>query len=186
MKQYYDRRAAAAYALKYAINYNPNWPAYKSQDCTNFVSQALYAGGWKMVQGGFIGSRDMRAWYSEQDDADDHSWTWSNAKAFSFYLANNIGVRVSKCDRGALALGDIVQLIDYNIIHHTVIVTGVLPTTIRSKNAVFVTYHTNDTQMTILDHIANRDGSNLICWKVKDMYDDGEDQVEAEPWDGRD
>ena len=42
----YDRAAAATYADTYWQSYNPSWPSFarKGGDCTNFVSQALYAG----------------------------------------------------------------------------------------------------------------------------------------------
>ncbi|MBK5461937.1 amidase domain-containing protein [Peribacillus sp. TH27] len=39
---------ARAYAKKYYKNYNPSYPEY-SQDCTNFVSQILNAGGKSKV-----------------------------------------------------------------------------------------------------------------------------------------
>lgn len=39
---------ARAYAKKYYANYNPNYPRY-SNDCTNFVSQILQAGGRRQV-----------------------------------------------------------------------------------------------------------------------------------------
>lgn len=44
----YSGTAAANYAKKYALNYNSNYPSYNS-DCTNFVSQCLYAGGISMI-----------------------------------------------------------------------------------------------------------------------------------------
>jgi len=42
--------AAAAYADQYWSAYNPQWPSYANSggDCTNFVSQSLYAGGIAM------------------------------------------------------------------------------------------------------------------------------------------
>ncbi|MGM9574639.1 MAG: amidase domain-containing protein, partial [Oscillospiraceae bacterium] len=43
----YDGNAAAAYAIKWAYIRNPNFYSY-GQDCTNFVSQCLFAGGFKM------------------------------------------------------------------------------------------------------------------------------------------
>ncbi len=47
----YDYKAMVAYAQKYWNNYNPAYPDFNGQgaggDCTNFVSQALKAGGWK-------------------------------------------------------------------------------------------------------------------------------------------
>lgn len=46
----YNGAAAAAYADTYWHNYNPAWPSFANSggDCTNFVSQALYAGGIAM------------------------------------------------------------------------------------------------------------------------------------------
>ena len=46
----YDGAAAAAYADTYWQNYNPAWPSFARHggDCTNFLSQALYAGGIAM------------------------------------------------------------------------------------------------------------------------------------------
>ena len=46
----YNRAAAATYADTYWQSYNPAWPSFarKGGDCTNFVSQALYAGGIAM------------------------------------------------------------------------------------------------------------------------------------------
>jgi hypothetical protein len=41
----YDGNAAANYAHAWTYNYNPDYPSYQD-DCTNFVSQALKAGGW--------------------------------------------------------------------------------------------------------------------------------------------
>jgi hypothetical protein len=46
----YNGAAAAAYADTYWQTYNPSWPSFATSggDCTNFVSQALYAGGIAM------------------------------------------------------------------------------------------------------------------------------------------
>jgi hypothetical protein len=42
----YNGNLAADYALKWARGNNPAYPAYSDDDCTNFASQALFAGGW--------------------------------------------------------------------------------------------------------------------------------------------
>jgi Putative amidase domain len=46
----YSGAKAAAYANTYWSSYNPGYPSFANQggDCTNFVSQALYAGGIAM------------------------------------------------------------------------------------------------------------------------------------------
>jgi hypothetical protein len=45
----YDRAGAVEYALQHwradAGQYNPNYPVYTNDDCTNFISQAIYEGG---------------------------------------------------------------------------------------------------------------------------------------------
>lgn len=45
----YNVSSAIAYADKYCINYNSSYNSYKGRggDCANFVSQCLYAGGFK-------------------------------------------------------------------------------------------------------------------------------------------
>jgi hypothetical protein len=42
----YNRQAAATYARKWATNINPQYGSFSDSDCTNFVSQALKAGGF--------------------------------------------------------------------------------------------------------------------------------------------
>jgi hypothetical protein len=41
----YNYSAMAAYAVKYVYNYNPAYCSFPA-DCTNFISQAMIAGGW--------------------------------------------------------------------------------------------------------------------------------------------
>lgn len=59
----YNGGSAANYADQYWQNYNSNYPNFSSggTDCTNFVSQALHAGGFSMVNVG-------------QNSSDDHNW----------------------------------------------------------------------------------------------------------------
>ena len=45
----YDRKKACAYAAKWAYDFNHQYKKINS-DCTNFVSQCLYAGGVKMTK----------------------------------------------------------------------------------------------------------------------------------------
>ena len=44
---YYNRQAAIAYANEWWDKYNPRFPAFQD-DCTNYISQCLYAGGAPM------------------------------------------------------------------------------------------------------------------------------------------
>jgi cell wall-associated NlpC family hydrolase len=60
----YSGSAAAAYADTWALSNNPNYPNY-GDDCTNFVSQALHAGGYP-----FHGTNGSTTNY--------HNWFMSN------------------------------------------------------------------------------------------------------------
>jgi Putative amidase domain len=83
----YSGAAAAAYADTYWQNYNPAWPSFanKGGDCTNFVSQALYAGGLAMrTSPPYSGNA---AWYMLQTKG--HRWSyalpWINAQDQSIF-----------------------------------------------------------------------------------------------------
>jgi Putative amidase domain len=177
--RFYNGRMAAAYALKYAFKYNPEWPSYVSThgvhfgggDCTNFVSQALNAGGWTMVRGFHW---DDGSWYSSKGDAGvhDHSRAWTVAENFGGFLKT--AGRARRCNMHELALGDVVQLCDYGIIHHTMIVTGVLPNSLK-RNIPLVTYHTVDKAEKPLTTISSQE---MRCWKLLYWF------PEPHPWPG--
>lgn len=59
----YDRYAARNYARAYAENPNPEYRDFTNSggDCTNFVSQALLAGGWTEI--GKYSYTSSYAWY---------------------------------------------------------------------------------------------------------------------------
>src|SRR4029077_8844343 len=83
----YSGAAAAAYADTYWQNYNPAWPSFANSggDCTNFVSQALYAGGLAMRPSPpYSGNA---AWYMLKSK---HRWSyalpWVNAQDNSIFL----------------------------------------------------------------------------------------------------
>jgi cell wall-associated NlpC family hydrolase len=83
----YNGTAAAQYADTYWNSYNRAYPSFanKGGDCTNFVSQALYAGGIKMrTSPTYSGNA---AWYMLQNRK-SYSWsvTWVNAQDNSIFL----------------------------------------------------------------------------------------------------
>ncbi|MHC1684869.1 MAG: amidase domain-containing protein [Clostridiaceae bacterium] len=61
----YNPSAACAYAQKYALNYNPEYKDFSNSggDCTNFISQCLYAGGLKKTN---TWKPYTNAWHSNQ------------------------------------------------------------------------------------------------------------------------
>lgn len=80
----YDGTAAANYADKYATNGNSAYWTYTT-DCTNFVSQALRAGGWTFSSFG-ANLTSPSAWYYDNNGTTWITWddvnsnTWSVAK----------------------------------------------------------------------------------------------------------
>jgi hypothetical protein len=90
----YDGAAAAAYADSYWQNYNPAWSSFANSggDCTNFVSQALYAGGIAMrTSPPYTGNA---AWYMQKTRRRwSYALPWVNAQDQSiFALQHLLGV----------------------------------------------------------------------------------------------
>ncbi len=83
----YNGAAAAAYADTYWQAYNPAWPSFANSggDCTNFVSQALYAGGISMRPSPSY-SGDA-AWYMvKKRNRWSYAASWVNAQHQSTFL----------------------------------------------------------------------------------------------------
>lgn len=88
----YDRLAAARYANKYAYNHNPYYISF-TDDCTNFVSQSLRAGGHPyegVPRAGLL--NDNSQWW-QYDGASGRTYSWS--------VAENLGTYLSVTDNGA-------------------------------------------------------------------------------------
>lgn len=176
---YYNRIDAAHYARKYALEYNSAYPDVSSStggggDCTNFVSQALRAGGWSMIYGP-AHSLD-RWWYKGKPTG---SWwehyisgyasnTWVSASEFSVFLEKS--PRVSRCNESDLTIGDIVQarIISQDDVDHSMIVTMV------GSDGVQVSYHTKNTLDSSLRGTKKRFGPDFdyLYWKVADIFFD--------------
>ncbi|WP_348534307.1 amidase domain-containing protein [Kitasatospora sp. GP82] len=133
----YDYTAMAAYAEKYWNHYNPAYREFNGAggDCTNFISQALKAGGWKNAPG--TDSDYHNWWYNSSAE----SWSWVGADDWSWYALSS--KRVSNlANVYQLGVGDILQM-DFDrdgSKNHSMIVTyrgmGGMP---------YVTYHSNNT-----------------------------------------
>lgn len=77
--------SATAYAFEYAENYNKSYPSFPHGDCTNFVSQAVKAGGISMVDSnpGGVAEDKPDAWYIKYVDG-----TWRYSKSWT--VVNNL------------------------------------------------------------------------------------------------
>lgn len=116
----YDRACAVSYAAAWALGRNPMYYDFSDigGDCTNFVSQCLYAGGKQMNFAPVFG------WYYLS--ASDRTASWTGVEyLWNFVVANTeLGPFGEETDRAALMLGDFVQLGNRDGYYHTPIVTG--------------------------------------------------------------
>ncbi|MCX5175336.1 amidase domain-containing protein [Streptomyces virginiae] len=133
----YDYAAMAKYAEKYWSNYNPAYRKFNGAggDCTNFISQALKAGGWKAVPGS---TSDYRNWWYDGARQSD-SWVGANEWAW-FTLSNKRATNLASVYQ--TDVGDIVQ-VDFNkdgSKDHSMMVTY------RSSAGMpYLTYHSTNT-----------------------------------------
>lgn len=133
----YNYSAMAAYAEKYWKYYNPAYRQFNADggDCTNFISQALKAGGWKNDSGS---ASDYRKWWY---DTSTQSTTWVGANEWSWYALNSKRV-TNLANVYQLGVGDILQM-DFDgdgSKDHSMI------TTYRSRIGMpYMTYHSTNT-----------------------------------------
>lgn len=129
----YSINEAVRYALQYALKINSKFGNYEKWggDCTNYISQCLYAGKIPFDVVG-IDVRYQWYWYSEIK----RTPSWTAAHSLKFYMENNnanmdgsliLGLKVRQITQDSLLRGDVVQLVDnHNNAYHSMIVTGYL------------------------------------------------------------
>jgi len=99
----YNRIEAVRYAELWWNDYNPKFHRFED-DCTNYVSQCLYAGGIPME---FSYSRSKGWWYRGGENGWSYSWTVANS--FKHYLETGGHIRVQKVERPEnLTIGDVI------------------------------------------------------------------------------
>ena len=132
----YNRQNALSYARRWAFERNPLFYNYTGQggDCTNFVSQCVFAGSCEMNFTSVFG------WYYLSSDMRTASWTGVEF-FYNFFIANRgEGPYGREVGEGALEVGDVVQLAnsdgDY---YHTLFVSGISP-----REGILVAAHSDD------------------------------------------
>ena len=117
----YIRENALKYANRYALSQNPVFGNFAGigGNCTNFVSQCIYAGSCKMNYKPTFG------WY--YISLDDRSPSWTGVDFFYNFITENADVgpfgRVITLDE--LEIGDVIQLgRNEEGYYHTLIVVG--------------------------------------------------------------
>lgn len=113
--------AEIAYARKWAFSRNPAYYDFDKigGDCTDFVSQCLYAGGAVMNY-----TRDTGWYYSSLHD---RAAAWTSVEYFYKFIVNNKGVgpfgRVIPLSQ--ISPGDIIQLGTDSRFYHSLLVVNI-------------------------------------------------------------
>ena len=161
----YNRYAAENYAETYALNPNPAY-RYFGEDCTNFVSQCLYAGGLTETGKYWYGSD--YAWYYDWGTRPGYSHTWTVANELYDFLdksgrASRVSVDAPYCYK--FDPGDIIQIDSDNDgwWDHSMIVTG----EIVSDDDLLMSYHTTNTLNERLSDIrARNQNAHFGGWHI--------------------
>ncbi|MBH5319952.1 amidase domain-containing protein [Paenibacillus sp. GSMTC-2017] len=142
----YNGTKAAEYASKYAINNNSSQYYTFGNDCTNFASQALFAGGIPMRKD--TGPHESRPnWWIQFYDAGQFLYAvpWVNANEFYLTIrgTNTIDGYEASTPQ-ALYLGDIISYDKGNDLNmdHTAVVTSFVNTP--TQHTPRVSYHTTN------------------------------------------
>lgn len=136
----YSATKAVAYARKWAESRNSTYKSY-SKDCTNYVSQCVYAGGISMRKPSTIkhGTTSTTSyWFSKKHKFTgttgrvtyeyDITTSWMRVSDF-FKYAGSHGAKIISCStlsklQNQAKPGDIVQLKKSGSWHHSIIITG--------------------------------------------------------------
>lgn len=140
MKEYI-RRTAIQYAKKWAYSRNPQYYPFDKigGDCTNFVSQCLYAGCKVMNYTPTFG------WYYINSTRRSPSWT--GVQYLYDFLVNNTGPGpcAKEVNRNEIEIADIIQLGNHEKYYHSLIITDI------KDNNILVSAHDFDTYMKSLN-----------------------------------
>jgi hypothetical protein len=117
----YDRAAAVAYARKWALSRNPAYYDFSrlGGDCTNFVSQCIYAGS------GVMNYKPTFGWY--YISTNNRSPSWTGVPYLYNFLVRKTGVGPTGVEAGISDIqpGDISQFWDGSAYYHSQLITSV-------------------------------------------------------------
>ncbi len=138
----YLRERAVEYARRWALSRNPLFVDFTGQggNCTNFVSQAVYAGSCVMNETVDFG------WYYRSEN--DRAPAWSSVEYFYAFMTGapafasrngGVGPYAAEVPARMAEIGDVVQLADAEgDWYHTLIISRIEP------NEIYVCAHSND------------------------------------------
>jgi hypothetical protein len=139
-----NRSAIVQYIYYYAKTPNSKYRDYTTSggDCTNFVSQALRAGGWSDVSGAHNSTASWWYDFSILSTLRPASWTWTSADYFFKFIQGK--PRAKTIGRVAdLVPGDVISVdldpANNNGIDHTMLVSKK-----DSAGNIYLAYHTSN------------------------------------------
>jgi hypothetical protein len=145
----YDRKKVQAYAEAWWNSHNPRYLFFENDDCTNFVSQCLFAGNAPM---NYTGKRETGWWYQGRIGNQEHwSFSWAVAESLRRYLtAGSDGWHADAVDNPQkLTIGDVISY-DWDgngHYQHSVIVSE-----IDAKGMPLVSAHSTNSKNRIWDY----------------------------------
>lgn len=129
----YNRQKAIEYAKKWAYKRNPAYYNYDpiGGDCTNFVSQCIYAGSGVMNYSKIFG------WY--YINANNKSPSWTGVEFLYNFLINNKSIGPVGKNSKLVDIGDVVQLsFDGLKFEHSLMIVGI------ENGKILIASHTLD------------------------------------------
>ncbi|MBQ3597113.1 MAG: amidase domain-containing protein [Clostridia bacterium] len=130
----YDRVLAVNYAKEWAFDRNPNYYNFDKLggDCTNFISQCVYAGAQVMNY-----QKDY-GWY--YNSLNDRAPAWTGVLPFARFLLsnNNVGPFARTIPLSDARVGDVIQLYKKGEFFHSLIITSIV------GERINVSAHTKD------------------------------------------
>lgn len=134
---YYDRYAAYEYAKEWAYKRNPKYYNFDGigGDCTNFISQCIFAGC------GVMNYKPTFGWY--YISSNDRAPAWSGVNFLYNFLTTNksVGPYGVQVGINEVEIGDVIQLGNDNGFYHSLFVVSV------TSNDIFIATHTADAFM---------------------------------------
>lgn len=118
----YDRESAVEYARNWSLGRNPEYYDYEKigGDCTNFVSQCVYAGC------GVMNYNPENGWY--YINANEKSPSWTGVNFFYNFMTNNAGAGPYGVDvpLSSTLPGDVIQLgNNLDVYYHSLLLTEI-------------------------------------------------------------
>lgn len=139
----YNSTGAANYALKWALDRNPNYANFDGSggDCTNFVSQCMDEGGGLSEHFGTAYSTN--SWY--YTTSTNRSATWTGASQLNSYLKSSSSkINASVSNWSSVYFGDIIQLMSSSgSAYHSLIISGIAYST-GGRSDLLICCHTSD------------------------------------------